>query len=80
MFALILYVFHFNFMFDFLSRVIIDGSGSKTVYNGPYQNAGVYYTKANRYISGKVFGLYNVLFKFSFEMTLASFTVGLNYL
>lgn len=34
-------------------RVIIDGQGSETVYNGHEFKTDLKYTRANRYISGK---------------------------
>ena len=34
-------------------RIIIDGSGSDTVYNGHEFKTDLLYTRANRYISGK---------------------------
>lgn len=37
-------------------RVIIDGQGSETVYNGHEFKTDLKYTRANRYISGKTQG------------------------
>jgi hypothetical protein len=36
-------------------RLVIDGPGSQTVFNGPIPMSDLLCTRANRYISGKIF-------------------------
>ena len=47
----LLYIMYIDYLYY---RIIIDGSGSRTVFNGPIPLYDALYSKANNFITGKI--------------------------